>query len=427
MGNTQIRIGLLGFGNVGSAFVSLLEGQKSAIAARTGLELCVTHVAVKDLTKQRNNLDLEVELTDEPQQVVTSSEVDIVVELMGGLFPAKDLIEAALANNKPVVTANKELLSKEGKGLFNLADKKRVDLLFEAAVAGGVPLIRVLRESLVGEPIEKIMGIVNGTTNYILSQMDETGAPYDEALLEAQQLGYAENDPTADVNGQDAASKAAIIAMVAFGADVALDDVLFEGIENISSADMAFAKKTGNTIKLLAMVAKQGDDLEVQVYPVMLSKNHPLSSVSDSYNAVFVEGNAVGDLMLFGRGAGGMPTASAVMGDVIDVAINLSKKTHRAMGALEEVSLMQAGDQKSAYYIGVQVIDEPGVLATVASIFGDNDISIQTMEQEGMGREARLIFITHEAEEKQLEETLSRLSELSCVEKLGTIIKVLEA
>ena len=427
MGNTQIRIGLLGFGNVGSAFIALLEEQRSAIAARTGLELRVTQIAVKDLTKKRNGLDSEIELTDEPQQVVTSPEVDIVVELMGGLFPAKDLIETALANSKPVVTANKELLSKEGKGLFRLADKKRVDIHFEAAVAGGIPLIRVLRESLAGEPVEKIMGIVNGTTNYILSQMDETGAPYDEALLEAQQLGYAESDPTADVSGQDAASKAAIIAMVAFGADVALNDVLFEGIENISSADMAFAKKTGNTIKLLAMVAQRDNDLEVQVYPVMLSKNHPLSSVGDSYNAVFVEGNAVGDLMLFGRGAGGMPTASAVMGDVIDSAFNLSKKTYRAMGTLEEVSLMKAGCQKSAYYIGVQVIDEPGVLATVASIFGDNGISIQTMEQEGMGGEARLIFITHEAEENQLEETLSRLSGLSCVEKLGTIIKVLEA
>ena len=427
MGKTQIRVGLLGFGTVGSAFASLLERQRSDIAARTGLEIFISQIAVRDITKERPNLDAKVTLTDEPHTVVTSSEVDVVVELVGGLDPSKDLIENALREGKPVITANKELLSKDGKNLFSIADQNKVDLLFEAAVAGGVPLIRVLRESLLGEPVEKVIGIVNGTTNYILSQMEEKGVPYDDALLEAQQLGYAESDPTADVTGQDAASKAAIIAMVAFGADICFDDVLFEGIEDITSSDMAFAQKAGATIKLLAMVTKSDDEIEARVYPAMLPNSHPLASVRDSFNAVFIEGKAVDNLMLFGRGAGGMPTASAVLGDVIDASLNLSKDTYRSVGKLEKVSLMHSDERKSSYYISVQVVDEPGVLADVASVFDGNRMSIESMEQEGLGREARLGFITHEAEENRLESTLTQLSDLSCVEKLGTIIRVLEA
>ena len=427
MGKTQIRVGLLGFGTVGSAFASLLERQRSDIAARTGLEIFISQIAVRDITKERPNLDAKMTLTDEPHTVVTSSEVDVVVELVGGLDPSKDLIENALREGKPVITANKELLSKDGKNLFSIADQNKVDLLFEAAVAGGVPLIRVLRESLLGEPVEKVIGIVNGTTNYILSQMEEKGVPYDDALLEAQQLGYAESDPTADVTGQDAASKAAIIAMVAFGADICFDDVLFEGIEDITSSDMAFAQKAGATIKLLAMVTKSDDEIEARVYPAMLPNSHPLASVRDSFNAVFIEGKAVDNLMLFGRGAGGMPTASAVLGDVIDASLNLSKGTYRSVGKLEKVSLMHSDDRKSSYYISVQVVDEPGVLADVASVFDGNRMSIESMEQEGLGREARLGFITHEAEENRLESTLTQLSDLSCVEKLGTIIRVLEA
>tara|TARA_Y100000816_G_scaffold100251_1_gene69912 strand:+ start:252 stop:1535 length:1284 start_codon:yes stop_codon:yes gene_type:complete len=427
MGKTQIRVGLLGFGTVGSAFASLLERQRSDIAARTGLEIFISQIAVRDITKERPNLDAKVTLTDEPNTVVTSSEVDVVVELVGGLDPSKDLIENALREGKPVITANKELLSKDGKNLFSIADQNKVDLLFEAAVAGGVPLIRVLRESLLGEPVEKVIGIVNGTTNYILSQMEEKGVPYDDALLEAQQLGYAESDPTADVTGQDAASKAAIIAMVAFGADICFDDVLFEGIEDITSSDMAFAQKAGATIKLLAMVTKSDDEIEARVYPAMLPNSHPLASVRDSFNAVFIEGKAVDNLMLFGRGAGGMPTASAVLGDVIDASLNLSKDTYRSVGKLEKVSLMHSDERKSSYYISVQVVDEPGVLADVASVFDGNRMSIESMEQEGLGREARLGFITHEAEENRLESTLTQLSDLSCVEKLGTIIRVLEA
>ena len=427
MGKTQIRVGLLGFGTVGSAFASLLERQRSDIAARTGLEIFISQIAVRDITKERPNLDAKVTLTDEPNTVVTSSEVDVVVELVGGLDPSKDLIENALREGKPVITANKELLSKDGKNLFSIADQNKVDLLFEAAVAGGVPLIRVLRESLLGEPVEKVIGIVNGTTNYILSQMEEKGVPYDDALLEAQQLGYAESDPTADVTGQDAASKAAIIAMVAFGADICFDDVLFEGIEDITSSDMAFAQKAGATIKLLAMVTKSDDEIEARVYPAMLPNTHPLASVRDSFNAVFIEGKAVDNLMLFGRGAGGMPTASAVLGDVIDASLNLSKDTYRSVGKLEKVSLMHSDERKSSYYISVQVVDEPGVLADVASVFDGNRMSIESMEQEGLGGEARLGFITHEAEENRLESTLTQLSDLSCVEKLGTIIRVLEA
>ncbi|MAT01630.1 MAG: homoserine dehydrogenase [Acidimicrobiaceae bacterium] len=426
MGNAPIQIGILGCGVVGDALVTLIDEQRDVIEARTGINLNIKAIAVSNLEKQRGEAVDRTMLTDKPELVVSSPEIDIVVELIGGTQPIKGLVETAIQNGKPVVTANKELLSKEGPDLFSLADGKGVDLLFEAAVAGGVPLMRVLRESLIGEPLDRVTGIVNGTTNFILSQMTETGATYENALSEAQSLGYAESDPTADVSGQDAASKAAIIAMVAFGANVSLNDVYYEGITAISSADIAFAKKSQRTVKLLAVVDRSDEAIEVKVYPAMLPNEHPLSSVRDSFNAVFVEGQAVDSLMLYGRGAGGKPTASAVLGDIISASKNLLSDTSRGIGELRNFALKNLDAQENAYYISVQVIDEPGVLAKVASVFGDNNVSIRSMEQEGMGGEARLVFITHAANESDLRETLTQLSGLKWVEKIGTTIRVIE-
>jgi homoserine dehydrogenase len=302
-----------------------------------------------------------------------------------------------------------------------------VDLLFEAAVGGGIPLIRPLRESLAGERIRRLMGIVNGTTNYILTRMTEEGASYHDALAEAQGLGYAERDPTADVEGFDAASKAAILASVAFGVRVVAGDVYREGISSITVDDIGFARRLGYVIKLLAMVERHDDgQVDVRVHPAMIAATHPLASVRDSFNAVFIEGDAVGELMLLGRGAGGMPTASAVLGDLLDAAHNL-----RAGGAARTVHLRQAAirpidDLESPYYLTLEVEDRPGVLAAVSRVFGDHAVSIRSMEQTGLGAEARLVFITHLAREREVQGCLHDLRHLDVVDRLGGLIRVVE-
>ncbi|HRA33894.1 MAG TPA: homoserine dehydrogenase, partial [Acidimicrobiales bacterium] len=318
-----VRVGLLGCGNVGAALVQLVEGRGAEIEARTGVRLELARVAVRSLTRKRPvDLDDGV-LTLDAGEVVTDPSVDVVVEVMGGIEPARELILAAMAAGKPVVTANKELLANHGAELFAAANAAGVDLLFEAAVAGGIPIMRPLRESLVGEDVRRVMGIVNGTTNFILTQMSEHGTSYAEALAEAQQLGYAERDPTADVEGYDAGAKAAILASLAFGAKVVAGDVYHEGISGVSSTDIDFAERLGYVIKLLAIaelveVADGPAEVAVRVHPTMVPVAHPLAGVRDSFNAVFVEGAAVGDLMFYGRGAGGDPTGSAVLGDLID-------------------------------------------------------------------------------------------------------------
>lgn len=427
-----IRIGLLGCGNVGAALVELIDEQSEDVAARTGLALRVDRIAVRSTSKERGAAIKESLLTTDAASVAVDPDIDLVVELMGGIEPARRLVLAALAAGKPVVTGNKELLATHGAELYAAADAARVDLLFEAAVAGGIPLMRVLRESLIGEPVERLMGIVNGTTNYILSQMSESGAPYQSALAEAQSLGYAESDPTADVEGHDAAAKAAIIASVVYGVNVVAGDVTSEGISSISAADIAFADRLGQVIKLLAVVERvdQSDDgspeVAVRVHPAMLPATHPLASVRDSFNAVFIEGGAVGDLMLYGRGAGGRPTASAVLGDIIDAADNRRRGTHRNVGPLTTARVQPIDELTSAYYLNLEVTDEPGVLAKVAGVFGNHKVSIKSMEQEGLGTEARLIFITHTAVERDLRATLHELRSLDCVRRVGSILRVIE-
>jgi homoserine dehydrogenase len=423
---TLVRVGVLGCGNVGAALVELIAAQGGAIADRTGLRLQVTRVAVRDLAKPRDPAIDPALLTDDARSIVDDPDIDVVVEVIGGIEPARELILAAMKAGKPVITGNKELLAQAGAELFQAAESAGVDLLFEAAVAGGIPLIRPLRESLVGERITRVMGIVNGTTNYILTRMTEAGASYADALAEAQALGFAEADPTADVEGFDAGAKVAIIASIAFGASVVAGDVHHEGITGISEVDIDFAARMGYVIKLLA-VADQLDtgEIGVRVHPAMVPVDHPLASVRESFNAVFIEGAAVGDLMFYGRGAGGPPTASAILGDLIDAAINRRKGSHASVGQLAKAVIRPIDDVESAYYLNLQVIDRPGVLARVAGVFGDHGVSIRSMEQEGLGDEARLIFITHRARGADVQATLHDLRALESVDRIGSVLRVI--
>ena len=420
-----MRVGLLGCGNVGAPLVELIDRRRDDIAQRTGLRLEVTRVAVRSLAKERPVELAEGVLTLDAAGLVVDPDIDIVVEVIGGIEPARELILAALKAGKPVVTGNKELLANVGAELFAAAEAAGVDLLFEAAVAGGIPFIRPLRESLAGERIDRILGIVNGTTNYILTRMTEAGASYADALSEAQSLGYAERDPTADVEGYDAAAKAAIIASIAFGVRVVAGDVYHEGISNITTADIDYAAKMGYVVKLLA-VAEQHDrgDVGVRVHPAMVPADHPLASVRDSFNALFVEGEAVGDLMFYGRGAGGDPTASAVLGDLIDAALNRAKGSHASVGALAKPRIRPIDEIETAYYLNLDVVDRPGVLAAVAGVFGNHGVSIRSMEQEGLGSEARLVFITHVAREADVQATIRDLHHLDAVDRITSVLRV---
>ena len=424
-----VRVGLLGAGNVGAALAHLIELRGDEIASRTGLRLELTRVAVRSIARKRP-VDIADELlTTDASEVVTADDVDVVVEVIGGIEPARELILAALATGKPVVTANKELVANHGAELFEAAKVGGVDLLFEAAVAGGIPIIRPLRESLVGEDVRRVMGIVNGTTNFILTQMSEHGTSYAEALAEAQQLGYAERDPTADVEGFDAGAKVAILASLAFGAKVVAGDVYHEGISNVSPVDIDFARRLGYSIKLLAiaeMVADEGQPAEVavRVHPTMVPTDHPLAGVRDSFNAVFVEGAAVGDLMFYGRGAGGEPTASAVLGDLIDAANNRARGTHAELISLVPRPIRPIDDLLTSYYLNLDVEDRPGVLRSIAEVFEHHAVSIRSMEQEDTGEGARLILITHQAREADVQATLEDLRDLDVILKIASVLRV---
>ena len=425
-----VRVGLLGCGNVGAALVQLVADRGDEIAARTGTRLEIARVAVRSLTRKRPvHLDESI-LTRDANEVVADPSIDVVVEVIGGIEPARELILAAMAAGKPVVTANKELLANHGAELYTAASAAGVDLLFEAAVAGGIPILRPLRESLAGEDVRRIMGIVNGTTNFILTRMSEQGTGYGEALAEAQELGYAERDPTADVEGFDAGAKAAILASLAFGAKVVAGDVYHEGISNISATDIEFAGRLGYVIKLLAVaelvpVAGGPDEVAVRVHPAMVPTSHPLAGVRDSFNAVFVEGAAVGDLMFYGRGAGGDPTGSAVLGDLVDAAVNLRKGTHADLLTLTRRPIRPIDELQSSYYVNLDVVDKPGVLRAVAEAFERHAVSIRSLEQEGVGADARLIFITHRAREADVQATLEDLRELDVIHRITSVLRVI--
>jgi len=430
-----VRIGVLGCGTVGASLLALLERQSATINSRTGLSLEVSRIAVRNLSQKRSAVVGADAFTDDALSVVSDPSIDIIVEVMGGIEPARGLVLAALAAGKPVVTANKALLAAHGFELFAAAESAGVDILFEASVAGGIPFIRPLRESLLAEPVVRVMGIMNGTTNYILTRMSEAGADYSEALAEAQSLGYAEADPTADVEGHDAAAKIAIVASIAFGAEVTSSDVHCEGISSVSADDISFAQRHGYAIKLLAIAERfslpGGDELSARVHPCLIPKAHPLAAVRESFNAVFVQGDAVGDLMFYGRGAGGDPTASAVLGDLVDAAVNLQSGAHASLGTFIPMSFRSNDELDAAWYLSLRVDDRPGVLASIAGVFGAHGVSIDSMEQHSLSGpemaadEARIDLIIHPALERDVRATLVSLSELESVRSLGSTIRVL--
>ena len=420
-----VRVGILGCGNVGAALVGLLETNADLITRRSGVRLEVSRVAVQNLTKERDVVFAAGVLTNDAGSVVSAPDVDVIVEVIGGVEPARSLILTALKAGKPVVTANKELLANVGEELFEVAAAAGVDLLFEASVAGGIPLIRPLRESLAGERISRVTGIVNGTTNYVLTRMTEERCSFAAAVAEAQELGYAERDPTADIDGFDAAAKAAIIASIAFGVRVVAGDVSREGITQITAEDIAAASELGYVVKLLAVAEEYDGAVSVHVHPAMVPSGHPLASVRGSFNAVFIEGDAVGQLMLLGRGAGGGPTASAVLGDLIDAAKNLHSGARGAtIGALERRRIRPIDETSSQFYISLDAADRPGVLAAIAGVFGEHQVSIQSMQQKGQGDDARLIFVTHVARESDLSATMREVRELPAVNRVGSVLRV---
>jgi homoserine dehydrogenase len=421
-----VRVAVLGCGNVGGALVEMLTAGAADITARTGVELELVGVAVKDADKPRPGVP-EGLLTGDAKGLVERPDVELVVELIGGIDPARTLVESALRAGRPVVTGNKALLAECGPELAAVAADSGVDLLYEAAVAGAIPVIRPLRQSLAGERIMRVMGIVNGTTNFILTQMDEEGSDYADALAEAQRLGLAERDPSADVGGDDAAAKAAILAQLAFGAEVPGAAVHREGITKVRAIDVAFANRLGYVVKLLAVaeLVDGGPSVSVRVHPAMVPREHPLASVRGAFNAVFIEGEAAGELMLYGRGAGGAPTASAVLGDLIDAARNLRSNSPAPAPRLESVPLHPLEDLRSAFYLSLDVFDRPGVLAAVAKVFGDHGVSIRAMEQVGLGDEARLIFLTHVAREGDVAATIEGLDALDAVDRVGGVLRVI--
>ena len=420
-----LKVGMLGCGVVGSQIARLLVENKSDLTSRAGANLELVKVAVKNIKTKREGIPRNL-LTDDAKSIVNDPEIDLIIEVIGGITPAKELILAAIKNGKSVVTANKALLAQAGAELYAAADNANVDLYYEAAVAGAIPILRPLRESLVGDQVLRIMGIVNGTTNYILTKMDESGTAFEDALKQAQALGFAEADPTADVEAIDAASKAAILAGLAFHSRVSDSDVYREGITKITSTDVKVAKAMDMVIKLLAIAELTPEgEISVRVHPALLSRTHPLASVRESFNAVFVEAKSAGQLMFYGKGAGGEPTASAILGDLVAVARH---KVSGGIGPKEsdyaDLKIAKIGQTKTRYLIRLNVADKPGVLESVAHVFASHGVSIQTVRQTGAGDKAELIVMTHSSTESALSETVKDLSKLSAVTDVASVLRV---
>jgi homoserine dehydrogenase len=445
--SSPIRVALLGCGVVGSQVVRILSEQADELAARVGAPLELAGIAVR---RPQRHPDVPAELlTTDAAALVARPDVDVVVELMGGIDPARELLLDALKNGRSVVSANKALLAEEGEALANAARESGADLYYEASVAGAIPLLRPIQQSLAGDRIRRVAGIVNGTTNFILSAMESTGAGYADALEEAGRLGYAEADPTADVDGYDAASKAAILASLAFHTRVTAADVYREGIRDVTATDIASARALGCSVKLLAICEQvetpSGSSVSARVYPAMIPKAHPLASVSGAFNAVFVEADAAGPLMFYGQGAGGPQTASAVLGDLVAAARN---KVIGGRGprdsAYAHLPIQPMGDVRTRYHVNVDVHDRAGVLAAVASVFAEHDVSIATVKQEGGTKQggggtsggddqdhgaatdgdATLVVVTHEAPDAALRATVEALTGLEAVRGVASILRV---
>ena len=424
-----LKVAVLGCGSVGSQVVRLLAEQSGDLAARVGAPVELVGVAVRRLDARRD-VDVPAHLlTTDATGLVTRDDVDLVVEVIGGIEPARSLILAALESGASVVTANKALLAEDGPTLFEAAEKAGRDLYYEAAVAGAIPLLRPLRESLAGDRVTRVLGIVNGTTNFILDKMDTSGAGFEEALEEAQELGYAEADPTADVEGFDAAAKAAILASLAFHSRVTASDVHREGISDVTAADVQSAREMGSVVKLLAICelrpGPEGDAVSVRVHPAMIPRSHPLASVREAYNAVFVESEAAGQLMFYGPGAGGSPTASAVLGDLVTVARNRLAQTRGAgESAYADRAVLPMGETVTRYHVAIDVDDRAGVLAAVATAFAEHGVSIQTVRQEGRGADAQLVVVSHESTDAQLGATVEHLRGMDIVREVTSVMRV---
>lgn len=424
-GDKRLRVAVLGCGAVGSQVVRLLSEQRDDLAARVGASVELVGVAVRRLDAPREVEVPEGLLTTDAAGLVARDDVDLVVEVIGGIEPARGLILSALENGASVVTANKALLAEDGPTLFEAAAKAERDLYYEAAVAGAIPILRPLRESLAGDKVTRVLGIVNGTTNFILDKMDTSGAGFTEALQEAQELGYAEADPTADVEGFDAAAKAAILASLAFHSRVTASDVHREGIAEVTAADVASARDMGAVVKLLAICELRGDQVAARVHPAMIPRSHPLASVRGAYNAVFVESEAAGQLMFYGPGAGGAPTASAVLGDLVTVARNRLAGTRGAgESAYADRAVQPMGETRTRYHVAIDVDDRAGVLAAVANAFADHDVSIQTVRQEGRGADAQLVVVSHAAPDAALSATVRQLREMDIVREVTSVMRV---
>ena len=425
----SLKLALLGCGSVGSQVVRLLREQADDLTARVGVPIELVGVAVRRPELQR---DAEVPaelLTTDAVGLVTRGDLDLVVEVIGGIEPARSLILTALENGASVVTANKALLAEDGSTLYAAAEKADRDLYFEAAVAGAIPILRPLRESLAGDRVRRVLGIVNGTTNFILDRMDTYGTGFTEALEEAQSLGYAEADPTADVEGFDAAAKAAILASLAFHTRVTAADVYREGISDVTASDVASAKQMNSVVKLLAICELRdepsGPAVSARVHPAMIPRSHPLASVREAYNAVFVESEAAGQLMFYGPGAGGAPTASAVLGDLVTVARNrLSNVRGAGESAYAQCDVLEMGRAQTRYHVAIDVDDRAGVLASVARVFAEHEVSIQAVRQEGRGSDAQLVVVSHRATDAALSATVAALRDMENVHDVSSVMRV---
>ena len=421
----NIKVALLGSGTVGTGVYKLIERQREELPHKVGAGLTVSKVLVRDKNKKREGIDPSV-LTDQWEDIITDDEIQIVVEVMGGIEPARTYITEALQAGKNVVTANKDLMAVHGGELLDIASHNGCDLLFEASVAGGIPIIRPLKQCLAGNYISEAMGIVNGTTNFILTKMTHEGMEFDEALALATELGYAEADPTADIEGYDAGRKMAIMASIAFNSRVTFDDVYTEGITNITAKDIKYAEAMGCTIKLLGVAKNTESGIEVRVHPMLIPSDHPLATVNDSFNAVFVHGDAVDDAMFYGRGAGELPTASAVVGDVMDVTRNIVWNCTGRIGwsAYKELPIKEFADVKNRFFIRMQVSNEPGVLAAIAKVFGDHKVSIEhVIQEQAKAAKAELVIGTSAVKEYHLQDALEELKEMPIVSEISSIIR----
>ena len=421
-----IKVALLGFGTVGGGVFELLEKRKEEMPDKIGVEVEIKKILVRDKSKKRLGIEQEV-FTDSWNEIIEDEEIQVVIEVMGGIEPARSYILEALCAGKHVVTANKDLLAEHGKELLDTAAKYGCDLMFEAAVAGGIPIIRPLKQCLAANYITEVMGIVNGTTNYILTRMTQDRMEFSEALALATELGYAESDPTADVEGYDAGRKVAIMASIAFNSRVTFADVFTEGITKITAADIAYADELNMVIKLLGVARNGESGIEAGVYPMLIPGDHPLASVQDAFNAVFIHGDAVDDAMFLGRGAGRFPTASAVAGDVFEVVRNIRAGSTGRLGCTcyKSLRVKPADETSHRYFLRLQVEDRPGVLAGIASVFGNNNVSIaQVIQKNKHGELAELAVITEQVLERHFKDSLLVLGEMSMIKEISTILRV---